>query len=120
MCRRRSAVKSQAFAFVPRWKVANERWALRKVSCTRSSASGPLRVSASANAWHSGRSGRQTRSNSVGSRPAMGAAAYTFHAIAGATDTMLQVLTRISVDGDIQPPERAAVRVLDHGFLFGD
>jgi branched-chain amino acid aminotransferase len=29
-------------------------------------------------------------------------------------------LTRISVDGDIQPPERAAVRVLDHGFLFGD
>jgi branched-chain amino acid aminotransferase len=33
---------------------------------------------------------------------------------------MARVLTRISVDGDIQPPERAAVRVLDHGFLFGD
>lgn len=33
---------------------------------------------------------------------------------------MARVLTRISVDGDIQPPERAAIRVLDHGFLFGD
>jgi branched-chain amino acid aminotransferase len=33
---------------------------------------------------------------------------------------MAPMLTRISVDGDIQPPERAAIRVLDHGFLFGD
>ncbi|MFM8980961.1 MAG: aminotransferase class IV [Planctomycetia bacterium] len=28
--------------------------------------------------------------------------------------------TRISVDGRIQTPEEATVRVLDHGFLFGD
>lgn len=28
--------------------------------------------------------------------------------------------TRISVDGRIQTPEEASVRVLDHGFLFGD
>ena len=27
---------------------------------------------------------------------------------------------RISVDGVVQPPERACVSVLDHGFLFGD
>jgi branched-chain amino acid aminotransferase len=33
---------------------------------------------------------------------------------------MCRVQMRIMVDGVVQPPEQASVRVLDHGFLFGD